>query len=80
MLCTSTLHTIMSGTASRGGNTCSSTAPATAKNANPVNPDTTAPEKMPSATNSCGRSPGTIRLSSLSVGLRCGLGCIAWAG
>jgi hypothetical protein len=46
-LCTAMLQIIMSGTASVGGSTCSSIAPATAENANPAIPDTKAPAKTP---------------------------------
>jgi hypothetical protein len=39
------LHAIISGTASKGGKTCSRIAPATAENANPARPATSAPAK-----------------------------------
>src|SRR5262245_7940147 len=42
--CTPTLQTIISGTASMGGRTRSKTEPATAENAKPANPETSAPE------------------------------------
>ena len=44
---TSACTTSMSGTASVGGSTCSSIAPATAENANPAIPDTKAPANTP---------------------------------
>src|SRR5437764_9218354 len=43
--CTPTLQAIISGTASIGGNACSRMAPATAENAKPARPETSAPEK-----------------------------------
>jgi hypothetical protein len=43
--CTAMLHAIISGTASKGGKTCSRIAPATAENANPARPATSAPAK-----------------------------------
>src|SRR5579871_2412476 len=51
--CVTMLHAIISGTASVGGRICRSTAPATAENANPTRPDTTAPAKMPAQSTSC---------------------------
>src|SRR5262245_31258367 len=56
------LQTIMSGTASLGRSTGSSTAPATAEKANPVKPQTTAPAKTPSAISRCNckGSPDTL--------------------
>src|SRR3954468_12192108 len=42
--CTPTLQTIISGTASMGGRTRSKTEPATAENAKPAHPETSAPE------------------------------------
>ena len=42
--CTPTLQAIISGTASMGGKTRSRTEPATAENAKPANPETSAPE------------------------------------
>jgi len=41
--CTPTLHAIIKGTASKGWNTCSRIAPATAENAKPARPETNAP-------------------------------------
>jgi hypothetical protein len=43
--CTPTLQSIISGTASVGGKTCSRMAPAAAENANPARPETKAPRK-----------------------------------
>src|SRR5206468_5028296 len=43
--CTMMLQAIINGTASVGGKTCSRIAPATAENANPAKPETTAPAK-----------------------------------
>jgi hypothetical protein len=44
---TMVLHPIISGTASVGGSTWSRTAPATAENANPAKPETSAPANTP---------------------------------
>src|SRR5262245_50593242 len=62
--CTSTLQTIISGTASAGGRTWSSTAPATAEKAKPVKPETTAPANTLSAISS---------ENSFATALRCRL-------
>jgi hypothetical protein len=43
--CTPTLQAIIRGTASMGGNACNRIAPATAENAKPAKPETSAPEK-----------------------------------
>src|SRR5690242_19072201 len=58
------LHAIISGTASVGGRTCRSTAPATAENAKPTRLDTTAPAKMPALTKT--RENGSTKLTSFS--------------
>ena len=67
MPCTAMLHIIISGTASIGGIACSRIAPATAENAKPANPDTTAPANTPAESSRYGSNSGMVSGSSDGV-------------
>jgi hypothetical protein len=62
------LHIIMTGTASVGGSTCKSIAPATAEKANPATPDTSAPANTPALRINKGTSSNIILLRMRACG------------